>query len=148
MSLFFCDVETFELPPALMEAVEKRKYEKLFDLEEMYELAEGYFDYTDGECEAELVVNETKVTLLILDRTNGTTVRVYSADMTPKLFTDMDVCYSHAIEEHRTGDDFHDRWEAMLSGMKPMLAEANFENEPLRFDDSDHREMVSYYNAY
>lgn len=147
----------FHAPLALLDKLApppERQYARTFDLEELYDLVEGYADYTDNASLAELSVKDNGwATLIILDKTEGTTVQVYNAELTDELFKQMDVCYSHAVEESSYDtDDFRDKWEAMIQAMSPIQAEAEFggflHDPELIFGDFSSHEISSKYPMY
>lgn len=138
MSLIYSTFQVHKLPEIDKNVGSpERTYEKFFDLEELHELADNYYDYTDCLADARLSVENGKVTLVILEKSDGVNaVKVFSAELNDELFHKMDVFYSHAIESGTENDDYMDKWEAMINAMSPSLADVEFEENEMDFSAS------------
>jgi len=88
-----------------------------FDFLALEDLVEDHYDQTDGHADARITLNGNVLTLTICDKDDH--VEVYHSVSCPELYELIDSNYVEAIQNSIISNDYWDRWQAMITALKP-----------------------------
>lgn len=102
--------------PEAAETNSKTTKAEIFDFDELEALVEQYHDHSGEKANASLRYGAGRL-LLLVGTFRDFNVQVFQVAETPELYQKMEAKYIEILENRSSGDDFSDKWDAVMEVM-------------------------------